>query len=343
MLIAIEGGDAAGKATQTQLLCAELAKRGPVSSISFPQYQRPAGQAIKDLLTGRIVVTAQDDALNAQALLLQSLFVADRYERLPELRAARNSPTNHVVLDRYIPSGLVYGQTDNLELSYLLAIHQGLPPADLWIFLDVDPGLVSDRRPVPRDRYERDVSLAPKVRKLYKALFKQQPLPGKWIVVDGDRSIEEVHDDVYKHAASVISEARTWVPIDAAHQALTDHAKRQSTKNKEAGSQAWARREPILADYVVSHASDSDTLSKRGMVLQSHHRNEIAQLAAKIADLSAELRDTRFERDRAVFSYQATYDLAVKIAREYADPERIDDKIEQALETLKPDSERSVP
>jgi thymidylate kinase len=348
MLIAIEGGNAAGKATQTELLCKALAKAGPVSTTGFPQYKRPVGQVIKDLLTDQFSISGPDEA---KALILQSLFVADRYEALPALQQAHRSPTNHMILDRYYASGLVYGQADGLSLEYLVSIHKGMPPADLWILLDVDPDDSSRWRPIPRDRHERDSDLAPRIRKLYKALFKSPPVAGKWVVVDGSKSIETVHADVHGHALSVISSVPALTPIDLARGALADHAQRQNGKQPEAGSKVWKKREPRLADYVIEHV---DAINREAAALKRateteqdgkrrvQDRLDLLRLESQLVELHAELRDTRFERDRAVFAYKATYDLAVKIARECADPERIDAAIEQALEDLKPDSEKDI-
>lgn len=63
----------------------------------------------------------------------------------------------------------------------------------------------------------------------------------------------------------------------------------------------------------------------------------IIALRAELAALREDLAGMRFERDRMRLAYEATYDLAVKIARECADPERIGQDIEDRLAELRPD------
>lgn len=189
MLYAIEGIDASGKKTQAEMLAAKL---GPQASYwAFPQYRTRSGRIIGQLLRREIEVTSDDPLVTAT--VLQAMFTLNRYEALELLDMHRSKLEIDLILDRYLTSGLVYGQADGLPLRWLLDIHSGLPPADLWIFIDIPIEESFRRRPERRDKYEKDSALLTKVDALYRTLFSFPCLPGKWATVDGMGSVEDVH------------------------------------------------------------------------------------------------------------------------------------------------------
>ena len=54
LIISIEGGDQAGKKTQSSMLVKVLDSRGVrVSAFSFPDYTTPVGKVIKNVLNGK--------------------------------------------------------------------------------------------------------------------------------------------------------------------------------------------------------------------------------------------------------------------------------------------------
>lgn len=198
-LVAIEGCDAAGKATQARLLAAQLG--GEV--VSFPDYTTPIGQLIIDHLQGRWRCIENDlhgvrrypTAIDGDALVLQSLFTVNRLELLPRI-AALLAAGKPAILDRYWLSGYVYGTLDGLDSKWLWDVHQSLPQPDMWLLLDVSAETSVKRRPERRDRYEKQEGLMAKARKLYLQTFETQMFDlgqAHWQVIDGCGSIEEVH------------------------------------------------------------------------------------------------------------------------------------------------------
>lgn len=203
MLIAIEAIDAAGKATQSELLNNWINQEWPDSSTltAFPDYSSPTGKMILALLKEEWWQTydlwpGQAQVDSNRALLLQALMTQNRYEKFNSLTRVKYSPTKHWVCDRYFASGLVYGQADGLSLDYLRSVHDGLPSADLWILLDIPAEESVKRRPIRRDEYEKRAGFMEKVRDGYLKLFSQPPHDGVWVVVDGMGDPEQVHERI---------------------------------------------------------------------------------------------------------------------------------------------------
>lgn len=209
MIIAIEGGDACGKATQSKI----LAERLHATHFSFPDYKTPAGRAILSNLKtewGAIWVNDPDnwsaENKHTNALVLQSLMLTNRMERGADLRAAARS--GNVVLDRYDASAIVYGTLDGLDPTWLRETNRQLPVRpDLYLLLDapVDEGF--RRRPERRDRYEKDRPFLERVREGYLRLFAEEQdrlaealvgLHGmrdsgtRWYTIDAVGTIDEV-------------------------------------------------------------------------------------------------------------------------------------------------------
>ncbi len=169
MIIALEGADAAGKATQCRLLVERLRAAGMrTSSISFPDYTSVTGKLILEMLKGDSFVTSTAEVPEKNALALQALMTANRYEHYEKLSAFEDGV---LVCDRYWLSGLVYGMADGLPKDWLLDIRRGLPKAH-HLYLRVSLEESQRRRPEARDRFERDQAKQVRVRALYDALFK---------------------------------------------------------------------------------------------------------------------------------------------------------------------------
>lgn len=207
ILIAIEGGDAVGKATQSKLLRDALEKDAHnVRLYAFPRYASLAGSIIKRHLTSdtsfvpKTLDGVSDDAAFFQAMMLADKSAAAR-EISGDLVAGRV-----VIADRWIPSALVYGESDGLSLDWLESIHSCLPVANVNILLDASAEVATSRRPSPRDRYEEDaqkrVAIAASYRRLWHLEGKHQP--EKWPVVPAERGVEEVHTDVLKIAKGLL-------------------------------------------------------------------------------------------------------------------------------------------
>jgi dTMP kinase len=212
-LFAIEGIDAAGKATQSRLLAEFFKEKGfETHLISFPRYESPTGRAILRHLKGEIM-TAQHTPFSKapeDALAFQCLMTADKYAAAPEISNwLRNGDV--VICDRWWPSACAYGAADGIPLDWLLNVHLGLPQAKAHFLLDVAPGEALVRRPEARDRYERDREKQEKVRSQYLNLWqtmnaqRNPAVPTRWwIKVDGAQPVDHVASELSHKAWDTI-------------------------------------------------------------------------------------------------------------------------------------------
>ena len=96
-IFVIEGGDGAGKQTQTAALIARLRSEGyPVATMDFPHDSAMHGKLIRTLLSG-----AMGDIKSVNPLLFASLYAQNRFDVSPILRHWICRGVN-VVLDRYV-------------------------------------------------------------------------------------------------------------------------------------------------------------------------------------------------------------------------------------------------
>jgi dTMP kinase len=183
LLIAFEGLDQSGKETQAQLLCEWLRQQArPVRFVSFPDYTTPIGQEL-----GRALQSERAYGPD----VMQLLFVANRYERGPEIERWLADGCV-VVCDRYRASSVAYGEAHGLDPGWLDDLQRFLPQPDLTLVLDIAPETALGRKTANRDRYERDLAMLGRVRASYR---RQAGQPG-WVLVDGERSKSAVAGDV---------------------------------------------------------------------------------------------------------------------------------------------------
>ena len=211
MLIVIEGGDAVGKATQARRLhnrIVEMFPNGRNAIYNFPDYSTITGKAVLELLKEQWKPVYNDDhwteesgsgdGAKLRALMIQTLMTMNRYEKHSELSLFGKSGHDHAVVDRYIASGLVYGESDGLDFNHLVAIHSALPQPDLCILIDLPAEEGYKRRPNRRDEYEKRSGFMEIVRTNYLKLFNDRCgiFNGTWKIVDGTKSEDAVHADM---------------------------------------------------------------------------------------------------------------------------------------------------
>jgi dTMP kinase len=127
---------------------------------------------------------------------MQLLYVANRYERKPDLQRWLDGGLV-LVVDRYVASSIAYGEAQGLDPAWLTEVQKYLPPSTATIMLDIAPETSVRRKTVDRDRYERDLAMQQRVRDSY----RRQAAEGGWIVIDGERSREDIAADVFTAVA----------------------------------------------------------------------------------------------------------------------------------------------
>ena len=182
-LIAFEGLDQSGKQTQAELLRDRLKQDGHKSRlVSFPDYGTTIGEEIARALQGEREYGPD---------VMQLLYIANRYERKPDLQRWLDGGLI-LVCDRYLASTVAYGEAQGLDPVWLTDIQKFLPVPWLTILLDIAPETAVQRKAVDRDRYERDLAMQARVRESY----QRQAVAGQWVVLNGEQSKEQIAAEV---------------------------------------------------------------------------------------------------------------------------------------------------
>jgi dTMP kinase len=180
LLVAVEGVDAVGKKTQSLLLCTWLNSKNITSKmLSFPDYSTAIGSEIRGFLSGSRAYSAE---------VRHMLYAVNRWERKTDIDALL-ATFDVLVVNRYSASNLAYGIANGLKLNWLVNLEAGLPAADLVFILNAPPSMLSSRRGLSKDIYERNPDLQEKVHRVYLQLAEEF----KWTVIDATQRIQNTH------------------------------------------------------------------------------------------------------------------------------------------------------
>jgi len=183
MIIVIEGGDQAGKKTQTELLLKALKKRKIKTTIfSFPDYTTPLGKEIAKYLDGKRKFPPQ---------VIHCLLAANRWEKLNQILEAKEK-YSVLIMNRYYQSNLVYGIANGLKPNWLENLDSGLPKADLVILLDVSQKESFSRKKTKRDKFEKNKEFLKKITRIYQTTAKKKG----WKVVNASQPKDKVHQEI---------------------------------------------------------------------------------------------------------------------------------------------------
>lgn len=136
LFVVFEGGDSAGKSTQTRLLAHELSEQGIPHLVTREPGDTWLGAAIRKLV---LDVASGDITPRAEALL----YSADKAQHVDEVVIPALRRGDVVISDRYVDSALAYqGAGRVLHVDDLEAIARwatGNLRPDLTVLLDADP------------------------------------------------------------------------------------------------------------------------------------------------------------------------------------------------------------
>jgi len=192
-IIAFEGLDQSGKQTQAELLRDRLKQDGHKARlVSFPDYGTSIGEELARALQGEREYGPD---------VMQLLYIANRYERKPDLQRWLDGGLI-LVCDRYMASSIAYGDAQGLDAAWLAEMQKFLPTPLMTIMLDIAPATAVQRKSVDRDRYERDLAMQERVRESY----RRQAAAGGWTVLDGERTKEAIAADVFSAVSSRLSQ-----------------------------------------------------------------------------------------------------------------------------------------
>lgn len=193
-LCVIESIDGGGTETQTKLLKEFLEKKGKkIEFLKYPDYQGPIGNLIHEFLHKKF---------DFSPAVQFSLYATDMIKDKEKILDAKKGKI--VIADRYFTSTLAYqSMTKGFSLDKGLKFAEifDLPKPDLVIFLNVSPETSIKRKFKEKnslDRHEEDKEFLGKVREGYLDLIKKKIFAKEWVIVDGEKSIEEVAKEIQK-------------------------------------------------------------------------------------------------------------------------------------------------
>ena len=207
--ISFEGGEGMGKSTQARLLANYLEQSGMSVVLTREPGGTPGAEAIRELL-----LHPPGDGWEAEAEAL--LFAAARSDHVARLIRPAIHDGTWVICDRYLDSSRAYqgraGQVGDAAVRQLHAIgSHGLLP-DATIVLRASTQQV-ERRLRERDGDETDAiggrenSYHLAVNAAFEAFASEEP--ERFLMVDGEGTIEEVHQRVLDALSSFLPEERS--------------------------------------------------------------------------------------------------------------------------------------
>ena len=172
MIVTFEGGDQAGKKTQSALLAKRLKSlKIKTKLFSFPDYSTPIGKEIDKYLHGKRKFPPQT---------IHTLLAANRWEKVDEIKKAQEK-NSVVIMNRYAESNLVYGLANGLKLPWL----EGL---------DVPQNESFKRKKQNRDKFEKNAKFSQTISRTYRKLAKKK----RWKIIDATQSKNDVHQDIMR-------------------------------------------------------------------------------------------------------------------------------------------------
>lgn len=213
-LIAVDGVDASGKQTQTELLQKRLSQESEVRLVSFPAYEQESSTLVKMYLNGEFGTKPED--VNAYAASM--FFAADRYATFKKDWGKDYLDGKTIIADRYVSSNMIHqaGKIEDIReknnfLEWLFDLEYNrlaLPQPDITIFLDMPPEygarLMRERANKITGAAQKDIHESNReyLQKSYEnALFVARKYNWQIIsCVDGEniRTIEQIHDEIYQ-------------------------------------------------------------------------------------------------------------------------------------------------
>ncbi|NLF84392.1 MAG: dTMP kinase [Candidatus Gastranaerophilales bacterium] len=202
LFITFEGADGSGKSTQLDMAVKHLESKG----INLIKTRDPGGTPLGCRI--REILLNYDGHIAPTCELL--LYLADRAQHVEEKLIPALNEGEIVLCDRYVDSTLAYqGYARGLDKEQILLLNdiaaQSLMP-DLTLVFDVSTEVAMQRVGDTKDRLESEgQNFHRKVREGYLDLAKKYP--ERIVVIDANKSIEEVHREVVEVLERLLSVA----------------------------------------------------------------------------------------------------------------------------------------
>ncbi|MEZ4286932.1 MAG: dTMP kinase [Polyangiales bacterium] len=199
--IVLEGIDGAGTTSVCSAMSKRFADHGLPAYTTCQPSTGPIGAMIRQILSGRVVVSTSTGARSPGWATMAALFAADRLDHLEStvIPVLRDGVT--VFCDRYDYSSAAYqsltSSGSNDAVRWIQDLNRQARRPDLTIVLDVDPRVASKRRsmrPGAPEIYEDD-ELQTALSSFYDDLENYYP-NDNIVHVDSNRNLPVVVEDV---------------------------------------------------------------------------------------------------------------------------------------------------
>jgi len=202
--LVFEGIDGSGKTSQLRLLSERLKAEGYSCYETREPTDGPIGSLVNQILKKRLVVDERATA---------TLFAGDRLDHLLNEHnglCPKIEQGIHVICDRYYLSSYAYNGS-RVPLEWVIELNeqaaQILKP-DAHIFVDVSPEVAVER--ISANRYETELYETMEnltaVRQKFLDVFELMKDRENIIIVDGNRSMEEVSDEIWGKVKGLFEE-----------------------------------------------------------------------------------------------------------------------------------------
>ena len=191
-IIALEGLDKSGKATQAKLLFHRMECNQIICEKSeFHRYDTPTGKLIREFLFNTFKVNQYT---------IELIMAADKQMQQNWFKELINQDVKFLILDRYTSSQEAYAWGNGIPIEWIKDLHRYLMKPSLEIFIDIPVEESMNRKgKMPTDdKYETNKELLQSVRDRYDFMFRNEfAMTSNRYVVDGMQSIESVHYDIW--------------------------------------------------------------------------------------------------------------------------------------------------
>ncbi|MGE5290209.1 MAG: dTMP kinase [Micromonosporaceae bacterium] len=212
LLLALEGGEGAGKTTQARLLGIWLRDQGYEVVATQEPGATKVGMRLRALLLDK-----SHAGLSPYAEAL--MYAADRAEHVASLIRPALERGAIVITDRYVDSSLAYqGAGRQLPVEDVAKLNKwatgGLMP-DLTILLDLPPSVGLSRRAPSADRLEAEpIQFHERVRQGFRTLAAADP--GRYLIADATQPPEEISRKIQERVRDILPD-----PVPAVAEAIT--------------------------------------------------------------------------------------------------------------------------
>ncbi|MFE9449080.1 dTMP kinase [Streptomyces sp. NPDC006739] len=282
--IALEGGDGAGKSTQSEALAEWIRAKGHEVVLTREPGATPVGKRLRSIL---LDVSSAGLSHRAEALL----YAADRAEHVDTVVRPALERGAVVISDRYTDSSVAYqGAGRDLSPTEIARINRwatdGLVP-HLTVLLDVSPETARERFTEAPDRLESEpAEFHARVRAGFLTLAASDP--GRYLVVDAGQEPEAV-TTVIRHRLDTV------LPLSEAEIKAQEEARRKAEEEARRKAEEEAARK---AEEERLERERQEQLAKLRAEEEERKRRELEEAQRREAERQAEEARQRAEEAR---------------------------------------------